>query len=65
MGAAAVSSSAEQGWLARVLDFLEQRRRYSRTLVELESLSDRELADIGLNRGDIEGIARRCLDSRR
>ena len=27
----------------------------------LSALTDRELADIGLERGDIEGIARSCL----
>ena len=33
-------------------------RRYSRTLAELSSLSDRELADLGIGRGDIARLAR-------
>ena len=33
------------------------RRRYSTTVFELNRLSDRELSDIGINRGDIEFIA--------
>lgn len=32
--------------------------RYNRTLKELEGLSNRELADIGISRSDIVGIAR-------
>jgi uncharacterized protein YjiS (DUF1127 family) len=33
-------------------------RRAQRTRHELEALTDRELADIGLRRGDIENVAR-------
>lgn len=40
---------------ARWQDFL----RYQRTREELFSLSERELADIGIQRCDIEGVARR------
>ena len=32
--------------------------RYRETLRELERLSDRDLADLGIARGDIEGVAR-------
>lgn len=32
-------------------------RTYRRTLDELESMSDRELADIGLHRSQLRGIA--------
>lgn len=53
-------------WLSvgSVIDFfkninkkLEQRYHYKKTLKELESLSDRELKDIGLNRNAIRSIA--------
>jgi uncharacterized protein YjiS (DUF1127 family) len=33
-------------------------QRYSRTVTELTSLSNRELADLGIARGDINRIAR-------
>jgi uncharacterized protein YjiS (DUF1127 family) len=33
-------------------------KRYSRTVSELESLSNRELADLGISRTDIGRIAR-------
>ena len=32
--------------------------RYRETLRELERLSDRDLADLGIARADIEGVAR-------
>lgn len=38
--------------------WLQERRAYARTLAELQSLSDRELADIGISRADISLIAR-------
>ncbi len=34
-------------------------RRYRASVRELSQLSDRELSDLGLNRYDIDGIARR------
>lgn len=33
-------------------------KRYSRTVAELESLSFRELEDLGIARGDIPAVAR-------
>ncbi len=38
-------------------------KRYSRTVAELESLSTRELADLGLGRSDIRRIAREAAGS--
>jgi uncharacterized protein YjiS (DUF1127 family) len=38
--------------------WLQERRAYSRAFEELQSLSDRELADIGISRADISFIAR-------
>jgi uncharacterized protein YjiS (DUF1127 family) len=36
-------------------------KRYSRTVNELSALSNRELADLGLARGDIQRIAREAV----
>lgn len=33
-------------------------RRYRRTLHELQGLNDRELADLGIGRGDLRRVAR-------
>ncbi len=33
-------------------------KRYSRTVTELQSLSNRELADLGIARTDIQRVAR-------
>jgi uncharacterized protein YjiS (DUF1127 family) len=42
---------------ASVLTALHQRRVYGRTLAELNALSDRELADLGISRMSIPEIA--------
>ncbi|MBO9476767.1 DUF1127 domain-containing protein [Shimia sp. R11_0] len=44
---------------------LNQKRQasYARTVKELNKLTARELADIGLSRGDIEVVARRGADA--
>lgn len=51
------------GWFAGLVDHVrargEEHLRYLQTRNELAALTDRELADIGLVRGDIEGIARK------
>jgi uncharacterized protein YjiS (DUF1127 family) len=39
--------------------------RYRRTVGELETLSDRELADIGLSRADIADVAQRAAGPQR
>ncbi len=36
-------------------------QRYSRTVTELEALSNRDLADLGINRYDINRIAREAV----
>ena len=41
-----------------VLAAINQRRVYTRTVAELNSLSDRELADLGISRLGIADIAR-------
>ncbi len=35
-------------------------KKYSRTVAELESLSNRDLDDLGFSRGDIKRIARQA-----
>ncbi|HMR32600.1 MAG TPA: DUF1127 domain-containing protein [Geminicoccaceae bacterium] len=52
-------SGNRPGLFARVISWLDGQRRYRRTVDELSQLSDRELADIGLYRDDIERVARR------
>lgn len=52
----------------KIFDFLEARKSYRQTIKELNSLSDKELNDIGIGRYDIERIAldafNKQLDSR-
>jgi uncharacterized protein YjiS (DUF1127 family) len=43
--------------LSHFLRFLRQWRRFNASLRELDALSDRELADIGINRSDIVRVA--------
>ena len=38
-------------------------KRYSRTLKELDSLSNRDLADLGISRADIPRLAREAARS--
>ena len=38
-------------------------KRYTRTLQELEALSSRELADLGISRSDIPRLAREAVRS--
>lgn len=58
------SSSAHHGpvfqlpaFVDAVLEHLSRRRLYRRTLNELSSLSDRQLADLGLNRSMLRRVA--------
>ncbi len=43
--------------LLSVIRFIRAFRDYQRNIVELSQLSDRELADIGLDRSDIPRVA--------
>ena len=43
-----------------VRQYLENRRVYLRTLRELSSCTDRELHELGIDRGDIIRIARQA-----
>ncbi len=42
---------------ASIADRMEKSRVYRTTLSELQNLNDRDLADLGINRGAIRGIA--------
>jgi uncharacterized protein YjiS (DUF1127 family) len=64
-GGAAGGTSASGGlgqWLAGLVQTVrtrsEEHARYVRTRDELSALTERELNDIGLGRGDIEHVAR-------
>ena len=47
--------------LPPIIRFIQHRKRYGRVVQELSRLSERELADIGIARCDIDRIARRQL----
>ena len=42
---------------ATIIRFIHQWKRYNRNMNELSRLGDRELADIGINRSDIQTVA--------
>jgi len=44
-------------FLSHLISALRQWRRYNQSLRELNQLGDRELADIGITRGDIPRVA--------
>ena len=44
---------------------LRRRRNINATITELHSLSDAELQDIGIHRGNIETVARGLIDIHR
>jgi uncharacterized protein YjiS (DUF1127 family) len=43
--------------LTSIIRLLHQWKQYNRSLSELSRLGDRELADIGINRNDIQAVA--------
>ena len=44
--------------------YIEIRSCYSKTVNELKKLSDRDLADLGIHRSNIENVARRAAMQR-
>ena len=42
---------------ANLVRFIREWKRYNRSLIELSRLGDRELADIGISRSDIQRVA--------
>jgi uncharacterized protein YjiS (DUF1127 family) len=62
---AIASPAGSSGLLARLVSWVGDQRRYRRTVGELSQLTDRELADIGLSRSEIDLVAKRtCLHAR-
>lgn len=49
--------TSPMGWLPRIRKALADYRLYRQTLAELESLSNRELNDLGLSRFAIRQVA--------
>ena len=47
-------------WLENLSMSLERRAKMRSTIKELSALSDKELNDIGINRGEIYSIAMEC-----
>ena len=43
--------------LANIVRFIRDWKRYNRSMSELSRLGDRELADIGISRSDIQRVA--------
>jgi len=43
-----------------IIDNFRTWRTYRQTVSELSRLSNRELADLGINRGEIRAVARRA-----
>lgn len=48
--------------LSRLRHAYARRRQYNKVLRELSAMSDRELTDINLCRGDIRRVAREAID---
>lgn len=46
-----------QGFRTMLADVMQQRAVYARTVQELQALSNRELADLGIHRSEIARIA--------
>jgi len=57
----AAASPATPSLLGRLVAWLDEQRRYRRTIDELSQLTDRELADIGLVREEIDMVAKRTM----
>lgn len=52
------TSEALRGLIARFEARIAYWRRYRATVAELDDLTDRQLADIGISRGNIAAVAR-------
>ncbi|WP_107497498.1 DUF1127 domain-containing protein [Thalassobius sp. I31.1] len=55
------ATSGIQGFTARIAEGFANRRLYKQTVRELNKLSSRELADLGLSRAGIPAIARESV----
>ena len=52
-------------WIKDVAESIRRRANMNATIRELHQLSDNELKDVGILRGQIEGIARGIIDFHR
>lgn len=50
--------------LAAIVRFVREWKRYNQSLNELSRLGDRELADIGISRSDIQRVAWSTVNQR-
>lgn len=50
--------------ISQILSAIQRWRDVRRTVAELDGLSDRELQDLGISRGDITTIARNAVAQR-
>ena len=57
MTAGTIGLSGVAAWFKRLNAKIQKRRQINRTMNELSRLSDRELNDMGLARGDIYAVA--------
>jgi uncharacterized protein YjiS (DUF1127 family) len=55
--------NASPGLVARAFAWIAEQRRINRTVATLSNLSDHTLKDIGIERGNIERIARYGRDA--
>ena len=53
-----VASGLARTWLDTLLAYRQRRRQYRNTVVQLDSLSDHVLKDIGVSRDNIPDTAR-------
>ena len=49
------------GWISRIRKAIADYKLYRQTMEELESLSDRELNDLGLSRAALRDVARQAV----
>lgn len=59
-GAANSLSDRVRHTLAKIGNWLQARRSYHNSISELSAMSDRDLADIGISRSDIQAVARQA-----
>ena len=56
-GTAGLTKERRTAMIAALVRFIQEWKRYNRSLNELSRLGDRELADIGISRSDIPRVA--------
>ncbi len=57
-------SAAIRRWQTYIANWWADRRKYHQTIAELHSFTDRELADIGINRWQIRRTAQASIAKR-